>query len=179
MRLFQGKLHISYPLSEDQKWTIPNYIYFRHVVTKALSAENITAGPVDGFGEKPEKINIKKEGVKVQVEFTVNGATTTATVLNPNIKAKNGIIHSVDTILLSPEPTIETPGDLIEVATKLGNFTRILKAIADLGLTEKFKAIEEATIFAPTDDLFEKLEKEKPGFFENLTNETKLALISR
>ena len=99
--------------------------------------------------------------------------------MNPNIKAKNGIIHSVDTILLSPEPTIETPGDLIEVATKLKKFTRILKAIADLKLTEKFKAIGAATVFAPSDAVFAELEKENPKIIENLTDEQKLALISR
>ena len=99
--------------------------------------------------------------------------------MTPNIIAKNGIIHQVDTILLSAEPPIDSPGALIEVATKSGKFTKILKAIADLGLTENFKNIEAATIFAPTDDLFEKLEKENPGFIENLTNETKLALVSR
>ena len=88
-------------------------------------------------------------------------------------------MHEIDTILLSAKPPIETPGDLIEVATKSGNFKRILKAIDDLELTEKFKTIEAATIFAPTDDLFEKLEKEKPGFIANLTKEQKLAIVSR
>ena len=130
---------------------------------------------MDTFGENPEQINIKKVDGKVQVVFDEK----TATVKTPNIIAKNGIIHEVDTILLSPETPIETTGDLIEVATKLGNFKKILQAIDDVGLTEKFKTIEAATIFAPTDDLFEKLEKEKPGFIGNLTKETKLAIVSR
>ena len=108
-----------------------------------------------------------------------SGATTTANSVEINIKVKNGIIHEIDTILLSAKPPIETPGDLIEVATKLGNFTRILKAIADLGLTETFKTIEAATVFAPSDDVFAELEKKNPKIIEDLTSKQKLALISR
>ena len=86
-------------------------INFRHVLKKRLLAEDIITGPVDTF--EGEKINLKKEVDKIQVEFTgANGANTTATVLNPSINAKNGIIHKIDTILLeptTPTPTLYTP----------------------------------------------------------------------
>ena len=79
---------------------------FRHVLKKRLLAEDIITGLVDTF--EGEKINLKKEVDKVQVEFTgASGATTTATVLKPSINVKNGIIHKIDTILL--EPTTPTP----------------------------------------------------------------------
>ena len=107
-----------------------------------------------------------------------SGAKTTANSVEINIKIKSGIIHEIDTVLLSAKPPIETPGDLIEVATKLNKFTRILKAIADLNMTETFKTVE-ATVFAPSDDVFAELEKENPKIIENLTDEQKLALISR
>ena len=140
----------------------------------AASAARISALPKSSFPFF-EKLN-----PCISLLFSgASGATTTANSVEIDIKVKNGILHEIDTILLSAKPPTETPGDLIEVATKSGKFTRILKAIADLGLTEKFKTIEAATIFAPTDDLFEKLEKEKPGFIENLTNETKLEIVSR
>ena len=90
-------------------------IYFRHFVTKTLQAEDIMTGLVDTFGETLEKINlVKKEDGGVQVGFTANGATTTATVVTPNIKAKNGIIHEVDTILLETQ-TLTPTDDLIQV----------------------------------------------------------------
>ena len=137
-------------------------LYFRHVVTKALSAENITEGLVDTFGENPQQINIKKEDGGVQVEFTANGETITATVKTPNIKAKNGIIHEVDKILLetatpTPEPPIETTENLIEVLEKATKFTELLKALTTVGLTENLKTISLATIFAPNDDAFKTL----------------------
>ena len=130
---------------------------------------------MDTFGENPEKIDIKKVDGKVQVVF----GGKTATVKTPDIKAKNGIIHEVDIILLSPETPIETTGDLIEVATKLGNFKKILKAIDDVGLTAEFKTIEAATIFAPSDKVFDELEVASPGIIGKLTKEQKIALISR
>ena len=130
---------------------------------------------MDTFGENPEKIDIKKVDGKVQVVF----GGKTATVTTPDIKAKNGIIHEVDIILLSPETPIETTGDLIEVATNLGNFKKILKAIDDVGLTEEFKTIEAATIFAPSDKVFDELEVASPGLIGKLTKEDKIALISR
>ena len=130
---------------------------------------------MDTFGENPEKIDIKKVDGKVQVVF----GGKTATVKTPDIKAKNGIIHEVDIILLSPETPIETTGDLIEVATKLGNFKKILQAIDDVGLTEEFKTIEAATVFAPSDKVFDELEVASPGIIGKLTKEQKIALISR
>ena len=111
---------------------------------------------MDTFGENPEKINIKKVDGNVQVEFTANGETITATVKTPNIIAKNGIIHEVDKILLesaTPAPT----EDLIQVLEKKENFKELIKAITKSGLTEKLKTIGPATFFAPNDDAFKKL----------------------
>ena len=77
--------------------------------------------------------------------------------MTPDIKAKNGIIHEVDTILFSPETPIETTGNLIEVLEKATKFTELLKALTTVGLTENLKTIALATIFAPNDDAFKTL----------------------
>ena len=108
---------------------------------------------MDTFGGK-EQINLIKEAdSKIKVEF--DGKT--ATVKTPDIKAKNGIIHEIDTILLSPEPPIENPGNLIEVLEKAAKFTELLTALTKVGLTEKLKTITLATIFAPNDDALKTL----------------------
>ena len=52
----------------------------------------------------------------------------------------------------------------------------ILKAVTDLGLADKFKALEAVTIFAPSDEVFAKLPE---GTIEGLTKEQKSAIISR
>ena len=130
-------------------------INFRHILKKRLLAEDVITGPVDTF--EGEKINLKKEVDKIQVEFTgANGANTTATVLNPSINAKNGIIHKIDTILL--EPTTPTPtDDLIQVLTKRGNFGKLIEAVNELMLTDTLNNADEKTIFAPNDAAFAKL----------------------
>ena len=158
----------------NSSWTL----YLRHVVTKALSAENITAGPVDTFGENPQQINIKKEDGGVQVEFTANGDTTTATVKTPNIKAKNGIIHEVDKILLEPATTAPTE-DLIQALEKKENFKELIKAITKSGLTEQLKNATTglATIFAPNDNAFKKLPEGTT--IESLSKEDLEKIISR
>ena len=149
---------------------------FRHLLKKRLLAEDVITGPVDTF--EGEKINLKKEVDKVQVQFTgTNGATTTtATVLKPNINAKNGIIHEIDTILLETTTPTSTD-DLIQVLTKKENFKQLIKAItADLELTEKINSADEKTIFAPNDAAFDKLTDED---FEKKTETEKKAIISR
>ena len=94
--------------------------------------------------------------------------------MTPNIIAKNGIIHQVDTILLSAEPPIDNPGTLIEELTKKGNFKKLIKAITDSTLTEELNKADEKTIFAPNDAAFDKLTD-----FENKTEAEKKAIISR
>ena len=149
-------------------------INFRHVLKKTLLAEDVTPGLVDTF--EGEKINLKKEVDKVKVEFTgANGATTAATVVTPNIKAKNGIIHEVDTVLLEPQTPAPTD-DLIQALTKKGNFEKLINAITDLELTEKINSADEKTIFAPNDAAFVKLTDED---FEKKTKVEKTAIISR
>ena len=131
---------------------------------------------MDTFGENPQQINIKKEDGGVQVEFTANGETTTATVKTPNIKAKNGIIHEVDKILLEPTTTAPTE-DLIQALEKQENFKELIKAITKSGLTEELKTIGLATFFAPNDDAFKKLPEGTT--IESLTQDELKKIISR
>ena len=97
--------------------------------------------------------------------------------MTPNIIAKNGIIHQVDTILLAAEPPIDNPGTLIEELTKKENFKKLIKAITeDLELKAKIDSADEKTIFAPNDAAFDKLTDED---FEKKTVTEKKAIISR
>ena len=71
-------------------------MYFRHVLKKELFAKDVATGQtqVDTFGT--EKIDLtKKEDGGVEIAF--DGKT--ATVVTPDIKAKNGVIHEIDTII--------------------------------------------------------------------------------
>ena len=106
-----------------------------------------------------------------------SGATITANSVEINVKVKTGIIHEIDTILWSAKSPIEPPTeDLIQALTTAGDFTELIKAITNAGLTEELKTIAAATIFAPNDDAFKKL---PAGTIEGLSPEDLKKVIKR
>jgi uncharacterized surface protein with fasciclin (FAS1) repeats len=62
----------------------------------------------------------------------------------------------------TPTPTPEPAGNtLLDVAKNAGTFATLLKAIEAAGLTETFQGPGPYTLFAPTDEAFAKLPKER------------------
>ena len=47
-------------------------------------------------------------------------------------------------------------GNLVDVAIAAGNFNTLVQIIVDLGLENRFKGPPSKTVFAPTDEAFEK-----------------------
>merc|ERR1712008_347252 len=69
--------------------------------------------------------------------------------------------------------------DLVDAAIATEQLKKIVKAVNDVGLTKRFKAIPAVTIFAPADQVFEAIEAAKPGFVDSLSRKKKVALLSR
>ena len=106
-----------------------------------------------------------------------SGATTTANSVEIDVKVKNGIVHEIDTILLSAKSTIEPPTeDLIQALTTAGEFNELIKAITNAGLTDELKTIAAASIFAPNDDAFKKL---PAGTIEGMSPEDLKKVVKR
>jgi transforming growth factor-beta-induced protein len=76
-----------------------------------------------------------------------------AKVVIADIKASNGVIHVIDSVLLPPQK----PGTIIDVATADGRFTTLVAAIKAAGLVDTLNGAGPFTVFAPTDDAFKKL----------------------
>lgn len=74
-----------------------------------------------------------------------------ATVINPDIIRSNGVIHTIDEVLL-PEGIREP--NIVDQASSLGTFTTLLSAAADAGLVNTLKYDGDFTVFAPTDNAF-------------------------
>ena len=108
------------------------------------------------------------------VPVTVRGDTVTlggAKVVTTDIKTDNGIIHVIDDVLLPETKTIP------EVAEAAGSFKTLLAAAKAAGLVEALSGKGPLTVFAPTDEAFDKLPK---GTIETLLkpeNKGKLADI--
>jgi transforming growth factor-beta-induced protein len=82
----------------------------------------------------------------------VNGVVVSTT----DVVASNGVIHVIDGVLLPP-------GDIVEVATAAGTFTKLAQALTGAGLIDTLKGDGPFTLFAPTDDAFAKLSAAPTG----------------
>ena len=106
-----------------------------------------TAATTVGGADLPISISSKRE-------LRVGGAK----VVIADIYASNGIIHVIDTVIVGAAGLPTPPLNVAEVASAAGSFETLLAAlsVADLvgALTD---ADKRYTVFAPTDEAFEKL----------------------
>jgi uncharacterized surface protein with fasciclin (FAS1) repeats len=76
-----------------------------------------------------------------------------ATLVSADIKASNGVIHVIDSVLLPPAPKNDIPA----VARKAGQFGTLLAAAEAAGLDRALAGKQPLTVLAPTDAAFEAL----------------------
>ncbi|NNE44466.1 MAG: fasciclin domain-containing protein, partial [Gemmatimonadetes bacterium] len=126
------------PENRDQLVAVLTY----HVVEGAVKA-----GDVVGL-DAAETLNGQRVNVAVKGDnVMIDNAKVTAT----DIKASNGIIHVIDTVLLPESETI------VGVASGNGSFGTLLAAAKAAGLAETLMGEGPFTVFAPTDEAFAKL----------------------
>ena len=131
-------------LTNEQLTAVLQYHVVSGAAVKAADLKNgqlvkTLAGPVaavDLSGDKPK----------------INGVTISST----DIVATNGVIHVIDQVLLPP-------GDIIEVATAAGSFTKLAEALTAAELVDDLKGAGPFTVFAPTDAAFAKLSAAPSG----------------
>lgn len=86
------------------------------------------------------------------------------------------VVIVFSTLAVSANP-IKTDKDIVETAVEAGQFTILAKALAAAGLVDALKSKGKFTVFAPTDEAFNKL---PAGTLENLLkheNKEKLKAI--
>jgi transforming growth factor-beta-induced protein len=72
-----------------------------------------------------------------------------------DIRATNGIIHSIDTVLTPPA----LPKDVVATAIAAGSFSTLVTAVQAAGLEQTLRTTQNITVFAPTDAAFAKIPK--------------------
>lgn len=98
---------------------------------------------------------------------TLEGSDVTVTSLDPpqinnaeiliaDIEADNGVIHVIDDVLLPPSLT----KSIVEIAVEDVNFSTLVELVVLAGLDEALSSEGPFTVFAPTNDAFDKLPKE-------------------
>ena len=145
-------------LLADKKKLVEVLTY--HVVAGAVPASTVLT--LDGKSAKTvngAEVKIGVSGGKV----TLNGNVNVTAV---DVKASNGIIHVIDSVLLPPAAAPAAPAavpggnTIIDVATKAGSFKTLVAAVDAAGLTATLKSAGPFTVFAPTDDAFNVLPKD-------------------
>ncbi|MEJ5313807.1 fasciclin domain-containing protein [Anaerolinea thermophila] len=112
-----------------------------HVVPGKLKAADVLAASelktVQGF-----PVQIRTEDGKAFVD--------NAQIVLTDVKASNGVIHVIDTVIIPPD-------DIVDTAIKDGRFKTLVAAVQAAGLVETLKGEGPFTVFAPTDQAFAKL----------------------
>jgi transforming growth factor-beta-induced protein len=112
-----------------------------HVVAGEVYAADVvklsTANTVAGL---PVRIQVKDGNVFIN----------DAQVVLTDIKAANGVIHVIDSVILPP-------ADIVDTAVADGRFTTLAAALSAAGLVDTLKGEGPFTVFAPTDEAFAKL----------------------
>jgi len=89
-------------------------------------------------------------GQSVTIDASSGVKVGGANVVRTDIEASNGVIHVIDTVLLPKN-------DVIEIARSAGSFKTLLAALEAAELTGVLRGDGPFTVFAPTDQAFDKL----------------------
>jgi transforming growth factor-beta-induced protein len=99
-------------------------------------------------------------GEPVLVTFQHRGIfVNQSRVVRREIRAQNGIVHAIDTVLTPPEEPIEI-SSIVDVLRLDGRFGTLLTALEATGLDAALAGPGPLTLFAPTDDAFAALGEE-------------------
>lgn len=121
------------PENRDQLISILTY----HVVAGTVYSNQLQAGAVESLQGSDLFVSFENGDV------FISGAQVTAT----DIRARNGVIHVIDTVMMPP-------ASIPEVATEAGIFDTLLTAVTEAGLAGLLSGDGPFTVFAPTDDAF-------------------------
>jgi transforming growth factor-beta-induced protein len=102
------------------------------------------------------------EGEDVQISVTSSGGlkVNDSNVIAADVKASNGVIHAIDSVLLPPSLTpAPAPKNIVDTAVAAGDFTTLVKLLQATGLDAVLAGPGPFTVFAPTDEAFAKVPK--------------------
>jgi uncharacterized surface protein with fasciclin (FAS1) repeats len=122
--------------------------------------EAMAADVVELDGQKVETLLGQYLDIAIEDETVL---VDEAQVVVTDIKASNGVIHVIDSVLI-PETR-----SIVDIAVEDGRFTTLVTALEAAGLVEALQGEGPFTVFAPTDDAFAALPE---GTIESLLADT-------
>ncbi|MBZ0154462.1 MAG: fasciclin domain-containing protein [Planctomycetes bacterium] len=155
-----GKDTLGELLKPENKAQLSN-ILTNHVVAGELAATAVVARRhLTTVGGGSLAVSADQDGVRI------DGAK----VVGTDVRASNGTIHVIDSVLL-PKP------NLVATAAKAGAFQTLLTAATAAGLADTLAKGGPFTIFAPTDAAFAQLGKDTLDELLKPENKARLAAI--
>lgn len=121
-------------------------ILLYHVVGVEAKASSLTTGYVETLNAATSDNMGVKLYVSVESNVMLNGTTKVSTA---DIDASNGVIHVIDKVLLPPS--------VVDLAISNPNFSILVEAVVKAGLVDALNGAGPFTVFAPTNDAFQKL----------------------
>jgi len=126
-------------------------LLFHVVEGEVKAADLVNDQSVNSVEGSPLRTNIYLRSKFYDGFVTINGKR----VSKADIMADNGVIHLV-TDVIYPFPT----GNIAEIVTGDARFSTLLAAVSAAGLADVLSGEGPFTVFAPTNDAFEKVPKE-------------------
>ncbi|WP_350609079.1 fasciclin domain-containing protein, partial [Pseudoalteromonas sp. 41-MNA-CIBAN-0057] len=78
-----------------------------------------------------------------------------ANIIVKDIMTSNGVIHVIDSVIISDVTLPQSAGTIADIASANGNFTTLLAALTATGLDTLVADPDNTfSVFAPTDDAF-------------------------
>ena len=122
-----------------------------HVVDKVYEAEELKQGMLLESGLSLVTLGDKGQKIKITTEHGIIQLNYHSHVFESNLKASNGIVHTIDKLLIPPPNLFRM---VVHDFRYFGGFGLALKIT---GLSHLVKQSHSATVFAPTNKAFKKL----------------------
>lgn len=120
-------------------------ILLNHVVSGQVKAADVATGYASTLNTNAPGGNSVKIFLNKGSDVMVEGSK----VIIPDIMASNGVIHAIDKVIL--------PSSVVGHAINNSNFSILVEAVVKANLVEALSAAGPFTVFAPTNDAFNKL----------------------
>ena len=131
---------------------------------KKVLLYHVAAGEFSASDLKKKKTLETLAGESVKVRF-VKGElilNDSVRVIIKDVKASNGIVHVIDTVLIPPS-LAPAPKSILEIASGDPRFTTLVSALTATGLDKVLAGKGPFTVFAPTNDAFAALKAKLGG----------------
>jgi transforming growth factor-beta-induced protein len=123
-----------------------------NILTYHVSPNRLREGSLARRGSAPTLFGADIAVTGAPEDLVLNGNVN---VTLGDIRATNGIIHAIDTVLTPPAK----PKDIVDTAIGAGQFKTLVAAVQAAGLEQTLRTTQNITVFAPTDAAFAKLGK--------------------